>query len=144
MHDRSDYKHGWQLEQDWEKEHGGVKPTHNIWYDKKRRPKDLEKADSDDEDPNKYVIAGAHSDEDDDLPFKCIICRESFINPVVTKCKHYFCEKCFVQHNKKDSKCYACKTQTQGIFFTAKEIIKKMNEASKPVQEKEENSEESD
>ena len=22
LHDRSDYKHGWQLEQDWEKEHG--------------------------------------------------------------------------------------------------------------------------
>lgn len=61
LHDRSDYKHGWQLEQ----EYGNNK-------------KDDE---SDDGDDSKYEI---HSDEED-LPFKCFICRESFVDPIVTK-----------------------------------------------------------
>lgn len=60
LHDRSDYKHGWQLE----KEHGGG--SHDC------------ESDGDD---GKYEI---HSD-DEDLPFKCFICRESFVDPIVTK-----------------------------------------------------------
>lgn len=132
MHDRSDYKHGWQLEQEWEKQHGGVKERKFGQFEeekkKRGRRNEEELGDSeDDDDPNKYVIAGVHSDEEDDLPFKCLICRESFVNPIVTKCKHYFCEKCFVQYNKQNSRCFACKKQTMGIFFAAKDIIKKMN-----------------
>jgi RING finger protein 113A len=138
MHDRSDYKHGWQLERDWEKAHGsGGKSFQTVGQNKrKRRGNDEENGsgneddDDDDDDPNKYVIAGVHSDEDEDLPFKCIICKNSFVNPVVTKCKHYFCEKCFIQNNKKSTKCFACKKQTLGIFFVAHDIIKKMKEAS--------------
>lgn len=68
---------------------------------KKHRNKDEngeeipEEEDDNDNDPNKYVIKGVNSDnDDDDLPFKCILCRQSFVNPIVTKCKHYFCEKC--------------------------------------------------
>jgi RING finger protein 113A len=141
MHDRSDYKHGWQLERDWEKAHGSAgkgfqMPGHSSKDRRKRKNKDGEAGsgkedDDDDDDPNKYVIAGVHSDEDDaDLPFKCILCKGSLVNPVVTKCKHYFCEKCFIQHNKKSTKCFACKTQTLGIFFVAKDIIKKMSDAA--------------
>jgi RING finger protein 113A len=37
-------------------------------------------------------------EEDDDIPFACYICRENWedckSDPVVTKCKHYFCESC--------------------------------------------------
>lgn len=149
MHDRSDYKHGWQLEQDWEKEHGdGTTGTKNKFGNKNtkkrktRRNEEVnqgeenenENEDDDndnDNDPNKYVIAGVHTSDDEDLPFKCIICRSTFVNPVVTKCKHYFCEKCFVQHNKKNTRCFACKTQTLGIFFVAKDIVKRMNDAKK-------------
>jgi RING finger protein 113A len=131
MHDRSDYKHGWQLEQEWEKEQGG-RLNKNFFKSKKKKKNqsDEEKESGDDDDPNKYVIQGVHSDDDDDLPFKCIICRESFVKPVVTKCKHYFCEKCFINHNKKDTRCFACKKQTLGIFFEAKDIIKKIKEVA--------------
>jgi RING finger protein 113A len=152
MHDRSDYKHGWQLERDWEREHGGG-PLSDLLDQKKRRrdrrrreEAQEEEIDEDDDnngvgyvvddgnedDPNKYVIKGVHSDDDDDdnLPFRCLICRQSFVNPVVTKCKHYFCEKCFIQHNKRNTRCFTCKTQTQGIFFAAKDIIKKMQLAN--------------
>lgn len=60
LHDRSDYKHGWQLEKDHQ---GGSNAC-----------------DSDGDD-GKYEI---HSD-DEDLPFRCFICRESFVDPIVTK-----------------------------------------------------------
>ena len=98
LHDRSDYKSGWQLEMET-----------------------LNKDKANDEDLNKYVIQ-----EDNDLPFKCLICRQSFDTPVVTKCKHYFCEKCALNHFKKSSRCYVCGNQTMGVFNTAKEIIKRL------------------
>lgn len=60
LHDRSDYKLGWQLE---------------------RGAATGENDNSGDEDDKKYEI---DSDEDN-LPFKCFICRNSFTDPVVTK-----------------------------------------------------------
>lgn len=60
LHDRSDYKLGWQLERDAITGAG---------------------ANSGDEDDKKYEI---DSDEDS-LPFKCFICRNTFVDPIVTK-----------------------------------------------------------
>lgn len=60
LHDRSDYKHGWQMELDG----GGGS-----------------KNDDSDGDDKKYEI----NSDDEELPFKCIICRESFKDPIVTK-----------------------------------------------------------
>ncbi|XP_032669328.1 E3 ubiquitin-protein ligase RNF113A [Odontomachus brunneus] len=97
LHDRSDYKLGWQLERE------AASGEYN----------------SGDEDEKKYEI---DSDEDN-LPFKCFICRESFTDPVVTKCKHYFCEKCALEHYRKSTRCYICNVQTNGTFNPAKELI---------------------
>uniref|UniRef100_A0A182T515 RING finger protein 113A n=1 Tax=Anopheles maculatus TaxID=74869 RepID=A0A182T515_9DIPT len=102
LHDRSDYKHGWQMEQEG--------PGHNHGDD-----------DSDGDD-TKYEI---HSD-DDELPFKCYICRESFVDPIVTKCKHYFCERCALAQYKKSTRCAICGVQTNGMFNPAKELIARL------------------
>ena len=118
MHDRSDYKFGWQLEREMEQGTYG----------------------QDDEDDDKYKISS--SDDDDDLPFKCIICKESFTHPVVTKCKHYFCEKCALQEYKKRQRCFACGAQTGGVFNPAKEIIAKLKKAEAKAAE--ENSDDDD
>jgi len=98
LHDRSDYKFGWQLEKE---ERGKGEPQ---------------------EDMSKYEI---HSDEED-LPFKCFICRDSFKHPIVTKCKHYFCESCALTHYKKSQRCYVCGKQTFGVFNPAKELIQRL------------------
>lgn len=103
LHDRSDYKAGWQLE-----------------LDHAKAVKDINLDDDDDDD--KYRI-----EEDDDLPFKCFLCRESFVDPVVTKCKHYFCEKCALANYQKSTRCHVCGMQTNGVFNVAKEIIKRLN-----------------
>ncbi|TNM97037.1 hypothetical protein fugu_015193 [Takifugu bimaculatus] len=98
LHDRSDYKHGWQIERELEEGRYGAGNDEN------------------------YEV----SSDEEDLPFKCFICKESFKNPIVTKCKHYFCEVCALQHYRKSKRCYVCNTQTNGVFNPAKELIAKM------------------
>lgn len=78
MHDRGDYKSGWQIEREWDEA-------------EKLRKRNLALG----------VISGGEGtadksdeEEDESLPFACFICRQPFVAPVVTKCKHYFCEHC--------------------------------------------------
>lgn len=110
MHDRGDYKSGWQLEKEWDET-------------EKARKRNLALKGDDD-------IDGEPEDEDDDdddaLPFACFICRQPFVDPVVTRCKHYFCEHCALKHHAKNKKCFVCNQATNGIFNTAQEIKKRM------------------
>jgi len=108
LHDRGDYKSGWQLEKEWE-EHQKNKV-----------------------DPNKYVIED--EDQEEELPFACLICRNDFVHPIVTRCGHYFCEKCALEHYKKTPKCFTCGEKTSGIFNTAKDLLKKLEERKQRTQ----------
>lgn len=42
------------------------------------------------------------------------------------RCKHYFCEKCALEHYKKSQRCFICSQQTNGIFNPAKELIARL------------------
>ncbi|RAL50674.1 hypothetical protein DM860_015821 [Cuscuta australis] len=110
MHDRGDYKPGWQLEKEWEEAEKA----------KKRR---MEMGMVDDEDEG--AEQSDEGEDDDSLPFACFICRKPFVDPVVTKCKHYFCEHCALKHHAKNKKCFVCNEPTLGIFNTAFDIRKK-------------------
>lgn len=98
LHDRSDYKHGWQIERELDEGRYGANDDEN------------------------YEI----SSDEEDFPFKCFICRESFKNPIITKCRHYFCEACALQHYRKSKRCYVCNVQTNGVFNPAKELMAKL------------------
>ncbi|KAM4853255.1 E3 ubiquitin-protein ligase RNF113A-like [Thomomys bottae] len=98
LHDRSDYKHGWQIERELDEGRYGVGEEEN------------------------YEVGS----DDDEIPFKCFICRQTFQNPVVTKCKHYFCESCALQRFRITPRCYVCDQQTSGVFNPAKELIAKL------------------
>ncbi|PKA63598.1 Zinc finger CCCH domain-containing protein 1 [Apostasia shenzhenica] len=114
MHDRGDYKSGWQMEKEWEEK-------------EKERKRELALGGAGDD-------GGEGSDDDDDggdLPFACFICRRPFEDPVVTKCKHYFCEHCALKHHSKNKKCFVCNTPTLGIFNTAHEIRKRIAQERK-------------
>ncbi|XP_060081259.1 E3 ubiquitin-protein ligase RNF113A-like [Ylistrum balloti] len=102
FHDRGDYKHGWQLEREMEEGRYGKNDEGN------------------------YEI----SSDEDDLPFKCFICREFFKDPIVTKCKHYFCEKCALSQYRKSKRCFVCGEQTMGVFNPAKDLIAKMKKGN--------------
>lgn len=97
MHDRSDYKQGWQLEQEWQEQ-----------LLQKQQLENYEIRQEEEEESEK--------DSEDELPFCCFICRKDFTNPVVTNCRHYFCEKCALIQFKKTPKCFICGINTKGIF----------------------------
>ncbi|PIA39751.1 hypothetical protein AQUCO_02600303v1 [Aquilegia coerulea] len=109
MHDRGDYKSGWQMEREWDEA-------------EKLRKKNLAMGLLDEEDEG---AGEGDSDDENALPFACFICRQSFVDPVVTKCKHYFCEHCALKHHSKNKRCFVCNEPTLGIFNTAHEIKKK-------------------
>ncbi|XP_074335652.1 zinc finger CCCH domain-containing protein 1-like [Apium graveolens] len=105
LHDRGDYKSGWQLEKEWDEKEKAIQ--------KKLAREEL----------------GIEEDAehcDDSLPFECSICSQAFRDPVVTKCKHYFCEQCALKHHAKNKKCFVCNAPTLGIFNTAQEIRRKL------------------
>lgn len=66
--------------------------------------------------------------EEEEISFKCFICRNDFQDPIITKCNHYFCEKCAIKYydGGKNTKCAICKEETMGVFNTAYILIKKM------------------
>ena len=109
LHDRGDYKSGWQLDKEWEEKEK-----------LRREQKQIDKFIGED-------AGGAEKEEEkDNLPFACHICRLPFKDPVVTKCGHYFCEHCALKQHAKTKKCAVCEKATNGTFNVATEIIKKM------------------
>uniref|UniRef100_A0ACD5YQB0 Uncharacterized protein n=1 Tax=Avena sativa TaxID=4498 RepID=A0ACD5YQB0_AVESA len=115
MHDRGDYKSGWQLEREYDEAEKA----------RKRRiaMREMDGSDAEAEEDD--------SEDEEALPFACFLCREPFVDPVVTKCKHYFCEHCALKHHSKNKKCYVCNKPTLGIFNAAQEIRKKMAQDKK-------------
>ncbi|KAJ2329316.1 RNA-splicing factor [Coemansia sp. RSA 2681] len=115
LHDRSITKTGWQLEKEFEEAQQGAR---------RDNPKLLQ-VDSDDnegDDNSGAGKVGRRKDKAEDLPFACLICREPFSKPVVTKCQHYFCEACALAQYRKSPKCFACGAATAGVFKQAKNI----------------------
>lgn len=94
LHDRSDYMHGWQLDDAFAGSRG--KGTQQ------------------------------EEEEEEEVPFACLICRQPFTDPIVTKCQHYFCSGCAIKRFAKTPKCFACGAPTSGIFNKAAKIIERM------------------
>lgn len=44
-------------------------------------------------DPSSGLPVVDEEDEEEEVPFACLICRQPFTDPVITKCGHYFCMK---------------------------------------------------
>lgn len=110
LHDRSDYKQGWQLDREWEIATKGKKLGGTMIANANRN-----KAEDDEEDKDAMV---------DSIPFACIICKGPYKEPIVTRCGHYFCERCALGRYKKDPSCAACGSGTNGVFNTSKTLKK--------------------
>jgi len=111
LHAREDYKQGWQLDKEWENVTKGKKVTGGTKIASANR--NAEEEDSDDDDA---MLEG--------IPFACIICKEKYKDPIVTKCGHYFCESCALKRYRKDPSCAACGAGTGGVFNVAKGLKK--------------------
>ena len=101
LHDRSNYKAGWEIEKEWEQ-------------DQQKKKQRLARGEPVDERQKPTAER-----EEEDKPFACHICRQKFTKPVKTQCNHYFCQKCALGHYAKSPKCAVCGKPTKGIFNTA-------------------------
>ncbi|GMR40146.1 hypothetical protein PMAYCL1PPCAC_10344, partial [Pristionchus mayeri] len=98
IHDRGDYKQSWQLERDIKQGKTEQEETYEI-----------------------------SDEEDESFPESCPICEGAFTNPVVTRCKHFFCEHCAITAFKKSKRCKVCEKNTAGVFNPAKDLIAHIN-----------------
>ena len=129
VHDRGDYKQGWQLDKDWERK----------LQEQKEKQAALEKMEKALNSDGEEVDLNPDDDEEDDetfdweIPGECQMCSKSWVdvrNPVVTKCKHYFCEACALRNDtaKKEKTCFTCEMPTGGTFNCAKDILKRVKD----------------
>ncbi|SBT43395.1 zinc finger protein, putative [Plasmodium ovale wallikeri] len=168
LHDRSDYKSGWKIEQEYEEKRkrnealrkeklekwnkkmlkklkekeekvsspfddhdGDVKPETNderVGDDEKEKSSNTSEVSSFSEKENSSDASS--SDDENNLPFACIKCKKKWkldMNPSVTECFHYFCEKCFIEMFQKNKKCFKCGLQLSGIMNAAQNIIDILN-----------------
>jgi RING finger protein 113A len=127
LHAREDYKQGWQLDREWENVTKGKKNIAGTVVANANR-RNPEEEDDDDEEAML-----------ENIPFACIICKESYKEPIVTRCGHYFCEPCALKRYRKDPTCAACGSGTNGVFNSAKRLKKllerKRERAAKKRQE---------
>jgi len=106
IHDRGDYKSGWELEKEWEAEQAQKSKRFS-------------------------VTTGGHHDhgdeeeeeEEEGPPRKCQICEEAFKSPVTTSCKHYFCEKCIFAEYRTSKNCPVCSRPLNGNFNVAHDVL---------------------
>ena len=108
LHAREDYAQGWQLDREWEINSKGKKGG---------KPSGPTKGSGKDGDDDEETLL-------ESIPFKCIICKDDYKNPIITKCGHYFCEACALKRYRKDPSCAACASGTGGVFNVAKKLKK--------------------
>jgi len=138
IHDRSNYKEGWQIEKEWEEKQKKMR-------ERQRRQLEGLSVSSDSE-----YDSGAEEEPGDDLPFACFVCRTNWsdlpsgVAPVVTLCEHYFCEKCAMKSYRTDSACPTCKKPTRGVYNVADKIINRLMKEKKDKNKGDDNSSSSD
>ncbi|KAL1853544.1 hypothetical protein VTK73DRAFT_9003 [Phialemonium thermophilum] len=117
LHDRSDYKQGWQLDREWESVTKGKKTLEGTIVASADRSRTAADPGADEDEEAELAML-------ENIPFACIICGGSYRAPVVTRCGHYFCEPCALKRYRKDPSCAACGAGTNGVFNTAKKLQK--------------------
>jgi len=112
MHDRGNYKSGWQMEKEWEAQEA------------RRKQMVAMGVDPDEEEGGGEGDGGAFAvTARDVMPFACHLCRGPFVNPVRTQCGHYFCERCAVgRYQSGTAACNVCGKNTAGLFNACRKL----------------------
>lgn len=68
---------------------------------------------------NKDWVVSKKSKNIEDIPFKCVLCKDDYKSPIRTQCGHVYCKGCFLNRFKvkKNSKCYICEEETNGVMI---------------------------
>mmetsp|Transcript_190 Transcript_190/g.237 ORF Transcript_190/g.237 Transcript_190/m.237 type:complete len:468 (-) Transcript_190:75-1478(-) len=115
MHDRGNYKTGYQMEKEWDDKQAERKRLISMGVD----PDAEDEGKGDDE----FAV-----NTGPDMPFACFICRGPFKDPIQTVCHHYFCQNCAVkQFRNEGPNCPICTKNTAGIFNNARKLVNYAN-----------------
>eukprot|EP00924_Labyrinthula_sp_SR-Ha-C_P002688 augustus_masked-scaffold_13-processed-gene-4.9-mRNA-1 protein AED:0.13 eAED:0.13 QI:0/-1/0/1/-1/1/1/0/225 len=95
IHDRSDYKLGWEIEREWELE-------------QRKKLKDKLSGNN----PEKTVVTEEVKKD------VCFICKKDYQDKVITKCGHHFCQECALNRflKERNISCAVCGASTDGTF----------------------------
>ncbi|KAF2638582.1 hypothetical protein P280DRAFT_471186 [Massarina eburnea CBS 473.64] len=118
LHAREDYAAGWKLDKEWEMSGKGKKGGGTVVASANRDAK------AKDEDGVDLAML-------EKIPFACIICKNPYKSPIITKCGHYFCEGCALKRYRKDPTCANCSAKTQGVFNGARNLQKLLEKKQK-------------
>lgn len=121
LHDRSDYKQGYQLEAEWEAKMKAIEDRKRKRWERSMQKRATTKEHGEDLAPN---VSESDSDDtgtsDEELPTSCPGCHKSWESctsiPIQTVCGHYFCEDCAMANFARTPKCLTCDAPTNGIF----------------------------
>jgi len=127
LHAREDYAAGWQLDKEWEKVGGKAGANSKAGSGNVTSTRGGAEGKTEEEEAEDKLL--------EKIPFACIICKQPYKFPIITKCGHYFCEKCALERYKKTPNCAACGAGTGGVFNGAKGL-KKLLERKKEREEK--------
>ena len=130
LHAREDYKQGWQLDRDWEKAGKNKSANKTGTANKNGNGTTTMTEDMSSSEEEEAAL--------EKIPFACVICKESYKSPIVTKCGHYFCETCALKRYKRNPSCAICGAGTNGVFNGAKNLKKMLDRKSERARRKRE------
>lgn len=126
LHDRTDMKTGFALEQEWE-----LKKKR----EEERKEKEMEsfcRAVNGNGNEGKNLNGDDENKmEEDGLPYACHLCRGAFKDPIVTQCGHYFCQSCVLKRVQEecDPTCPICNQDMNGVFNYPTKLVNKKKRA---------------
>lgn len=116
LHDRSDYKQGYELEREWEAKQKKIEEAKRKRWEKRM----AKRAELGDGRPQGDSSPSESESSDDDVPKECPACDQAWENctsvPITTVCGHYFCEDCAMSNFARSTLCMTCNANTNGIF----------------------------
>lgn len=122
IHDRTDYKSGYELDRDWDMLQRGKQ--------EKKRKKLISGGGDGDSSVSSSDDEEDLEDYEDELVYKeidpqCLLCGEDYKWPTLLTCGHIFCDKCAMAHYTNDKTCFKCGKNTNGIFNDGTKLLKK-------------------
>ncbi|EKX73869.1 conserved hypothetical protein [Theileria equi strain WA] len=161
LHDRSDYKSGWQLEKEWEQQQAEKRLKMQAKLDKWQRKMQASlngesvdscsESESEESESDSDCSSSSESEDDEtmdkslkklikskakkmEIPFCCLSCKRVWrleMDPIVTSCNHYFCQQCAIASYSKNSKCAKCGNTQDGILNKATNVLKLLESIGK-------------
>lgn len=122
VHDRNDYKFGWEEERDWDQKQKRKmdRRQRRLEAAEEGRDDDVSMSTDDEEiDANEEPAKYGHIDA------KCLICGGQYVNPTLLDCGHIFCSGCAQKQYISTAKCFKCSKKNQGIFNSGAKILEK-------------------